>query len=99
MSSKSREHQNLESQAISAPQGEAVNPSAVDSPSLEEIRIRAYEIYMERGGQPGHDWMIGFKRNENRHQQTSKSNSPAAYKTQRRIRCNFKVTTLPLITT
>ena len=55
MSSKSREHQNVESQETSAPQGEAVNPSAVDSPSLEEIRIRAYEIYMERGGQPGHD--------------------------------------------
>ena len=55
MSSKSKEHQNEESQATSASQQEAVNPSAAGSPRLEEIRIRAYEIYMERGGQPGHD--------------------------------------------
>jgi hypothetical protein len=55
MSSKSKEHQNVESQATSAQQREAVNTSAVDSPCLEEIRIRAYEIYIERGRQPGHD--------------------------------------------
>lgn len=55
MSSKSKEHQNVESQAASAPQGEAVNASAADSPRLEEIRIRAYEIHIERGGHPGHD--------------------------------------------
>lgn len=55
MSSKSKEHHNSKSQATSAPQGEAVNPSAADSPRIEEIRIRAYEIYIERGGQPGHD--------------------------------------------
>ena len=55
MSSKSKEHQNVRSQATSAPQGEAVNPSAADSSRFEEIRIRAYEIYMERGGQPGRD--------------------------------------------
>ena len=55
MSSKSKEHQSLKSEATSAPQGEEVNPPAADSPRLEEIRVRAYEIYMERGGQPGHD--------------------------------------------
>ena len=58
MSSKSKEHQNVKSQAT--PQGEEVKTSAADSPRLEEIRIRAYEIYMERGGQPGHeleDWL------------------------------------------
>jgi hypothetical protein len=55
MSSKSKQHQNVESQATSAPQWEPVNTAAADSPRLEEIRIRAYEIYMERGGQPGHD--------------------------------------------
>ena len=55
MLSKSKEHQKAESQATSAPQGEAVDTSAADSPQLEEIRIRAYEIYIERGGQPGHD--------------------------------------------
>jgi len=62
MSSKSKEHQNVESQVTSAPQGEAVNISAPDSPRLEAIRIRAYEIYIERGGQPGHDlddWLQG----------------------------------------
>ena len=55
MSSKSKEHQNVESQATFAPKRDAVSASAADSPRLEEIRIRAYEIYMERGGQPGHD--------------------------------------------
>jgi hypothetical protein len=55
MSSKSKEHQNVESQATLAPKEEAVSASAADSPRLEEIRIRAYEIYIERGGQPGHD--------------------------------------------
>ena len=55
MSSKSKQHQNAESQATVAPLAETANASAVDSPRLEEIRIRAYEIYMERGGQPGHD--------------------------------------------
>jgi hypothetical protein len=55
MLSKSKEHQNVESQATSAPQGESVKTSAADSQRLEEIRIRAYEIYMERGWQPGHD--------------------------------------------
>jgi len=60
MSSKSKERQNVESQATFAPKGEAVSASAADSPHLEETRIRAYEIYMERGGQPGHhldDWL------------------------------------------
>ena len=56
MSSKSKEHHNVEeSQITSVAEGEAVNTSAADSPPLEEIRIRAYEIYIERGGQPGHD--------------------------------------------
>ena len=54
MSSKSKEHYNVESQATAAPQGEEVNPST-GPPRLEEIRIRAYEIFIERGGQPGHD--------------------------------------------
>jgi hypothetical protein len=55
MSSKSKQHRNVESQATSAPQGEPVNPSAEDSLRLEEIRIRVYEVYMERGRQPGQD--------------------------------------------
>ena len=55
MSSKSSGPSNLETQATSGPQGEAVKTSKGDFRRLEEIRIRAYEIYMERGGQPGHD--------------------------------------------
>ncbi len=55
MSSKLKEHHNVESRATAAPQREAVNISAADSPRLEEIRIRAYAIYIERGSQPGHD--------------------------------------------
>lgn len=55
MSSKSKEHQEVKSHVTSALQGEAVSTSAADSPRQEEIRIRAYEIYMERGGQPDHD--------------------------------------------
>ena len=55
MSSKSKEHQNVESQATSSPQGESAKTSAADSSRLEAIRIRAYEIYMERGRQLGHD--------------------------------------------
>ena len=55
MSSKSKEHQNVGSQATPAPLGEADKIPAADSPRVEEIRIRAYEIYMEHGEQPGHD--------------------------------------------
>jgi len=55
MSLQTKEHQNLESQATSARQREAVKTPVADSPRHEEIRIRAYEIYIERGRQPGHD--------------------------------------------
>ena len=55
MSSKSRGHKNVEPQATSGPRGESVKTSAGDSPRLEEIRIRAYEIYLERGEQPDRD--------------------------------------------
>jgi hypothetical protein len=37
-----------------------VQPSAIREPTVEEIRIRAYEIYCARGGQPGReldDWL------------------------------------------
>ena len=60
MSSKSKGHESLETQATSGPHGEPANTSAGDSPRLEEIRIRAYEIYIERDGQPGDelsDWL------------------------------------------
>ena len=55
MPSKSIEPPNAESQSPSAPKREAITASAADSPQLEQIRVRAYEIYLARGAQPGHD--------------------------------------------
>ena len=55
MSSKSKEHHNTKYQASSSPEVDGVNTVTADSPRHEKIRIRAYEIYMERGGEPGHD--------------------------------------------
>ena len=55
MSPKTTEYHNIETQTASASQGEVGKTSAADSPRAEEIRIRAYEIYLERGAQPGHD--------------------------------------------
>ena len=55
MSSKPKEHRNTESQPTAAAQAESAETSVADSSGHEEIRIRAYDIYIERGGQPGHD--------------------------------------------
>jgi hypothetical protein len=55
MSLQTKKHLSLRPRPNSATQAEAAGTSAADSPQLEEIRIRAYEIYIERGGQPGHD--------------------------------------------
>jgi DUF2934 family protein len=55
MSLQTKEHRNLKPIANSATQAESAETLAADSPRLEEIRVRAYEIYIERGGQPGHD--------------------------------------------
>ena len=41
-------------------QSHAEDSSAIHIPSREEIRFRAYEIYLERGGLPGNeldDWL------------------------------------------
>ncbi len=41
-------------------QSHAEDTSAIDTPSREEIRLRAYEISLERGGLPGSeldDWL------------------------------------------
>jgi hypothetical protein len=41
-------------------QSHAEDTSANYAPSHEEIRLRAYEIYLERGGHPGNemdDWL------------------------------------------
>jgi hypothetical protein len=45
---------------VSPIQSHPENPSAIDKPNHEEIWLRAYEIYLERGGLPGHeldDWL------------------------------------------
>src|SRR6266404_8622964 len=45
---------------VSSIQSHPENPSANDKHSHEEIRLRAYEIYLERGGLPGNqldDWL------------------------------------------
>ena len=55
MSLKSKEHRNTEPHATSARQGEAAEPQVADSARHQKIRIRAYEIYLERGEQPGRD--------------------------------------------
>jgi hypothetical protein len=66
---------------------QAEDTSAIDVPSDEEIRRRAYEIYLERNGLPGDeldDWhraerelqkVALFKRGWNRLQQGHRSDS------------------------
>jgi len=56
---KGKRNETLEVRA-SPTQLHAVNTSANHTPSREEIRLRAYEIYLERGGVPGNeldDWL------------------------------------------
>ena len=59
MKSKDRRNETLE--LHTAPiQSSAEGTSANHTPSREEIRLRAYEIYLERGGLPGNeldDWL------------------------------------------
>ena len=60
LSSRSEGHQDSETQATSGLHGGADKASTEDPPRLDEIRIRAYEIYIERDGQPGDelsDWL------------------------------------------
>jgi hypothetical protein len=59
MSSKLKSDGNSEPQATSA-QAEAGEVSVGNAVRTEEIRRRAYEIYLERGEQPGReldDWL------------------------------------------
>jgi hypothetical protein len=55
MSSKPREHQRVEPHATSATQAEAAETNVADSARHQKIRLRAYEVYLERGQQPGRD--------------------------------------------
>ncbi len=54
MSSKPKRNGITEPQATST-QTETADVSVGNSARDEEIRRRAYEIYLERGEQPGHD--------------------------------------------
>ena len=59
MSSKPKRIESLEPQATSA-QAETGEVSVGNVVGDEEIRLRAYEIYLERGEQPGReldDWL------------------------------------------
>jgi len=59
MASKNKSNGNLELRATSV-QRQADETSARSAPSDEEIRRRAYEIYLERGDLPGDeidDWL------------------------------------------
>jgi hypothetical protein len=64
MSSKSKSEGNTEIQAT-AIQAETGDVSVGNPSRDEEIRRRAYEIYLERGEQPAANWTIGSKRNAN----------------------------------
>ena len=60
MSSKPREHRRVEPHAMSATQAVAAEIKVEDSAHHQKIRIRAYEIYLERGEQLGcdvDDWL------------------------------------------
>jgi hypothetical protein len=59
MASKNKRNGNLELRATSV-QHQADETSTRSAPSDEEIRCRAHEIYLERGGLPGDeidDWL------------------------------------------
>ena len=69
MSEKSRKDRNGESQSAFAAQVEEASGVSEDLRRIEEIRVRAYELYMERGRQPGHevdDWCQAERELESR---------------------------------
>ena len=56
---KDNTNETMEARA-SATRPDKENTSAGQAPSHEQIRLRAYEIYLERGGFPGNeldDWL------------------------------------------
>ena len=60
MSSKIKKTEGTESQAASATTAGTQDATARNSAREEEIKLRAYEIYLERGEQPGReldDWL------------------------------------------
>lgn len=68
MSSKPKTHGSTETETIST-QAVTREVSAVNSEREEEIRRRAYEIYLEGGEQPGRDlddWLLAERELEHR---------------------------------
>jgi hypothetical protein len=60
MSSKPKENVSTGPQAITTQAAEKAEPSIGNAARDEDIRRRAYEIYLERGEQPGReldDWL------------------------------------------
>ena len=60
MSSKTKRNESIGSQATSTTTGGTQDALARNSAREEEIKLRAYEIYLERGEQPGReldDWL------------------------------------------
>jgi hypothetical protein len=60
MSSKPRQNESIGPQSIRTPATETGEPSMGNTRREVEIRRRAYEIYLERGEQPGSeldDWL------------------------------------------
>lgn len=55
MASKPKERRRIEPHAMAATQGQAAETKVDDSARHQKIRIRAYEIYLERGEQPDRD--------------------------------------------
>jgi hypothetical protein len=55
MSSKTKPNTQTDLHAISSQEAGTGEVSIANAARAEEIRRRAYEIYLERGEQPGHD--------------------------------------------
>ena len=69
MSSKPKQQRDTEPDPIPAKQAESAPTSLDSSARHEEIRIRAYEIYIERDGQPGDelsDWLKAERETESK---------------------------------
>ena len=77
MSSKPKAQRDTEPDPTSVKQMESAQTSVTDSVHDDEIRIRAYEIYIERDGQPGDelsDWLQAEREVESkpRHDESGK---------------------------
>jgi hypothetical protein len=77
MSSKPKEQRIAEPDPTSTKQTESAHTPVSPSARHEEIRIRAYEIYIERDGQPGDelsDWLQAEREVQSRASQEEEGN-------------------------